>query len=119
MSTLRDRGEGERADQPSSAPELSIFAQLKGWLGEAPYNERTIRGRIYYGFYGQVWCRFVRFMHRRGFCYAPLKEDMEGWHRWCQWCGMRESYKRNLYEWNDERKSLRFRRDLKLKELTR
>lgn len=89
---------GEQADQARAAETLSLFARVWRWLGEARYNEHTLRGRIYWGLYAKAWCRFVRFAHNRGFHYAPLCWDDEGWHRWCQQCGMRESYKREIYE---------------------
>jgi hypothetical protein len=88
------------------------WQRLRRWIRESPYNERTLRGRIYWGFYGKVWCRLIRLMHDLGFHYAPVKFDDEGWHRWCQQCGLRESYKRTIYRLDG--KTLRFRDDLKI-----
>lgn len=38
----------------------------------------------------------MRFIHRFGIHYAPLKQIQNDLVRWCEWCGFRESYKKTL-----------------------
>lgn len=51
-------------------------------------------GMMQIPFYGLLYRMVMRLAHRFDWHYAPVHGPFEDgrYQRWCQWCGMRESY---------------------------